>query len=223
MRNREVCWLLIGAVALGASLAGHAVQLAIESAHLFGATRALYTHSLQTPISLIVFGALVVAAVFIARGILESLHDEFGASDWLVPALDAVATIAPGRLIALVVGLQLASLIGGELTEQALSSYGAFGLGAIFGPGHLSAPFVHVAVGTLAAWLLLAFARAVCARVADIARFARSLIAWVSRPARVRCAPALRILALAAESPAPPLLARHIASRPPPAAATLVA
>ena len=40
MGRRDVCWLLVGAVALIASLAGHAVQLSIESAHLFGSTRA---------------------------------------------------------------------------------------------------------------------------------------------------------------------------------------
>lgn len=223
MKNREVCWLLIGAVALGASLAGHAAQLAIESAHLFGSTLALYSHSLQTPIGYLVFGALVLAALFIGRGILEGVRDQFEDADWLVPALDAVARIAPGRLIALVVGLQLASLTVGELMEQTLSSYNSIGLAAIFGPGHFTAPFVHAAIGVLAAWLLLAFARTVCARVADIARFALSVMAWISRPSRVRCSPALRSLALRSECPAPPLLARHIASRPPPAAAALVA
>ena len=223
MRNREVCWLLIGAVALGASLAGHALQLTIESSHLFGSVRALYSHSLQTPIAYLVFGGLIVAALLIGRGILEGVRDQFDDADWLVPALNAVAQIAPFRLIALVVGLQLASLTIGELTEQTLSSYDAIGLGAIFGPGHFTAPFVHVLIGTLAAWLLLAFARTVCARVADLARFALSVMAWIRRPSRIRCAPALRTLALRSESPAPPLLARHIASRPPPAATALVA
>jgi hypothetical protein len=223
MRNREVCWLLIGAVALGASLAGHAAQLAIESAHLFGSSRAFYNHSLQTPIAYLFFGALILAALFIGRGILEGLRDQFEDADWLVPALRAVAQIAPGRLIALVIGLQLASLTVGELTEQTLSSYDSIGFGAIFGAGHFTAPFVHLLIGTLAAWLLLAFARAVCARVTELARFAISVMAWIRRPSRVHCAPALRILALRSESPRPPLLARHIASRPPPAATTLVA
>jgi hypothetical protein len=223
MKNREVCWLLVGAVALGASLAGHAVQLAIESARLFGSMPALYSHSLQTPLAYLLFGGLILAALLIGRGILEGVRDEFEDADWLVPALDAVAQISPGRLIALVVGLQLASLTVGELTEQTLSSYNSIGLGAIFGAGHLTAPFVHALIGTVAAWLLLAFARTVCARVTDLARLALAIIAWVRRPSTIHCAPALRSLALRSESPAPPLLARHIASRPPPAAAALVA
>jgi hypothetical protein len=223
MRNREVCWLLIGAVALGASLAGHAAQLAVESAHLFGSARALYSHSLQTPLAYLLFGALILAALLIGRGILEGVRDQFEDADWLVPALHAVAQIAPGRLIALIIGLQLGSLTLGELTEQTLSSYNSIGLGAIFGPGHFTAPFVHAAIGMLAAWLLLAFARTVCTRVVDLARFALSVIAWVRRPSRVHCAPTLRTLTLRSESPAPPLLARHIASRPPPAATALVA
>jgi hypothetical protein len=223
MKNREVCWLLIGAVALGASLAGHAVQLSIESAHLFGTMPALYNHSLQTPLAYLLFGALILAALLIGRGILEGVRDQFEGADWLVPALDAVAQIAPGRLIALVVGLQLALLTVGELTEQTLSSYDSIGLAAIFGPGHFTAPLVHALIGTLAAWLLLAFARTVCARVAGLTRFALAVIAWIRRPSPIRCAPALRGLTLRSESPAPPQLARHIASRPPPAAAALVA
>ena len=223
MRYREVCWLLIGAVALGASLAGHAAQLALESARLFGDAPAAYNHMLQTPFAYLFLGALIVGALCIGRGIVEGVREESGGADWLVPALDVIAQLSPTRLIALIVGLQFTSLVVGELSEQALSSYNRIGLGAIFGPGHLTAPFVHLIVGLLAAWLLIAFARAVCERVADIAHFVRSVIALIGRPARVRCAPALRSLALRCESPDPPLLARHIASRPPPAAAALVA
>ncbi|HME80644.1 MAG TPA: hypothetical protein VKF82_01060 [Candidatus Eremiobacteraceae bacterium] len=223
MARRDVCWLLIGAIALIASLLGHALQLHIESAHLFGTVRALYSHSLQTPFAYIAFGLLLVSALFIARGIIESVRDEFDGADWLLPALDAVRSISPGRLVAIVVGLQLTSLTVGELSEQALSSYDGFGLGAIFGPGHLSAPFVHIAVGAVLALALRAFARAACERVADIASFVLVVIGRLAQPAPVNCAPALRILSLRAQTTSPPLLARHIASRPPPVRAALVA
>jgi hypothetical protein len=223
MGRRDVCWLLVGAVALIASLAGHALQLSIESAHLFGSTRALYSHSLQTPYAAIALVLLIVAAYFIARGVLMSVRDESSGADWLLPALDAVRTAAPARIVTTVLGLQFGSLIVGELSEQALSSYDQFGFGAIFGAGHYSAPFVHLLIGTLLALALIAFARAACERVAAIARFVLVAIARLSQPAPSVCGPRLRTLALGADSPSPPLLARHIASRPPPVPAALVA
>jgi hypothetical protein len=223
MARRDVCWLLIGAIALIASLMGHALQLQIESAHLFGGVRAMYSHSLQSPFAYIAFGLLLLSALFIARGVIESVRDELDGADWLLPALDAVRSISPGRLITIVVGLQLISLTVGELSEQALSSYDGFGLAAIFGPGHVSAPFVHIAVGAILALALRAFARAACERVAAIARFVLVVVERLSQPAHVKCAPALRVLTLRAETPLPPLLARHIASRPPPAGLALVA
>ena len=215
--------MLVGAVALLASLAGHALQLGIESARLFGSERALYSHALQTPFAAIALLMLAVAALFIARGVLMSVRDEFDGADWLLPALDAVRSIAPARLVAIVLSLQFGSLIVGELSEQALSSYDQFGLGAVFGAGHYSAAFVHLALGTLFALALLAFARAACERVAALARFVLVAIARLAQPARALCGPRLRTLALRADSPSPPLLARHIASRPPPVPAVLVA
>jgi hypothetical protein len=223
MARRDVCWLLIGAVALGASLLGHAAQLSIENAHLFGSAPAHYTHSLQSPFAYLALGLLLVAGYFIARGVVESVRDKFEDAEWLLPALDAVRSITPGRLVTTVVGLQLMSLVVGELSEQALSSYGGFGLGAIFGPGHFSAPFVHIIIGATLALALRAFARAACERVVAIARFVLVAIDRLSQPVRPHCAPQLRTLALTAASPAPPLLARHIASRPPPVFAALVA
>ena len=217
-----VCALLIGAVALGAAVAGHALQRSIESAHLFGSAPALYTHSLQTPYAYLVFFALLAAAVLIVRRLIEGVRDRSDQADWLVPALTAVARIAPRRLIVLVIGLQFAFLIVGELIEQALSSYDSVGLSAIFGAGHFCAPIVYIAIGLLASWLLIAFARAVRAGVADFAQFIITVIAQLRRPIRVRCAPALQLLALRCDASAPPPLARHTASRPPPAATALL-
>jgi hypothetical protein len=221
--RRDVCWLLISAIALIASVMGHALQLQIESMHLLGGARAMYSHSLQSPFAYIAFGLLLVSAVFIARGVIESVRDELDGADWLLPALDAVRSISPSRLVTIVVGLQLTWLTLGELSEQALSSYDGFGMGAIFGPGHVSAPFVHIAVGAVLALALRAFARAACDRVAAIARFVLVVVERLSQPAPVNCAPALRVLTLRAETPSPPLLARHIASRPPPVRLALVA
>lgn len=222
-RHQDVKWLLIGAAALLASLAGHAAQLALENMRFFGDVRAAYSHSLQTPLTQIALALLVIGALFIARGIIEGVREHYEDANWLVPALVALRDIPLAKLIAAVVTLQIASLTVGELTEQALSSYDGFGLTAIFGPGHLTAPFVHIAIGSLLALVLWAFAGAVCSNVRAVARLARAYIVWIARPAHVNCAPALRLLARRAESPAPPVLARHIASRPPPVFAALIA
>ena len=213
--------MLVGAVALLASLGGHAAQLWLERLGLFGGVPALYVHSLQTPFAQLALALLIVGLFFVARGIIDGVRQDYDGADWLVPALAAIREISRARIVILVFSLQIASLVIGELTEQTLSSYEAFGLGAIFGTGHLTAPFVHAAVGTLAALLLWAFADAVCDRIAAVAHAARLVIAWLSRPVRAHFAPALRILVLRSETAPPPVLARHIACRPPPLAACL--
>jgi hypothetical protein len=215
--------MLVGAAALIASLTSHAIQLALERARLFGDAPAQYSHSLQNPIGTIALALVVFAAYFIAKGVIESVRDNFDGAEWLVPALDALRTIDPLRIVAVVLCLQIASLVIGELAEQALSSYDAFGLAAIFGAGHLTAPFVHAAVGTSIALALRAFARAVCHRIAAVAQVARLVIAWLERPTPLCCAPALRTIARASETIPPPVLARHLACRPPPASPVLIA
>src|ERR1700687_5373443 len=120
MNRRDVCWVLIGAIALIASLAGHVMQLAFESAHLFGGVRAFYNHSVQTPFAQLALALLLVAAFFIARGIIEGVREEFEGADWLVPALNMIRRIEPYRLAALVIALQLASPTIGQLPEPGL-------------------------------------------------------------------------------------------------------
>ena len=215
--------MLVGAAALIASLGGHAVQLTLERAHLFGGSPAKYAHTLQSPIGTIALAMIVVAAFLIAKGVIESVRDDFDGAEWLVPALDAIRSIDALRLVGVVLSLQIASLVIGELAEQSLSSYDAFGLAAIFGPGHFSAPFVHALVGGGVALALRAFAIAVCHRIETVAQVARLIIAWLERPVPVCCAPALRAIARASETIPPPVLARHLACRPPPRAALLIA
>lgn len=215
--------MLVAAAALIASLGGHAMQLALERAHLFGDSPAHYTHTLQSPIATLALAMIVVAAFFIAKGVIESVRDDFDGAEWLVPALDAIRSIDAPRLVGVVISLQIASLVIGELAEQTMSSYDAFGLAAIFGPGHITAPFVHVLVGGIVALLLRAFALAVCQRIDAVANVARLIIAWLERPLPVCCAPALRAIACASETIPPPVLARHLACRPPPRAALLIA
>jgi len=223
MPRRDVCWLLVGAVALIAAVAGHAAQLSIESAHFFGSAPALYAHSLQAPFALLAAALLLVALLCIARGVIESGRGELDRSDWLLPALDVVRAISPGRLVITIIGLQLIFLVVGEFAEQSLSTYDNTGFAAIFGPSHVSAPFVHILIGTLLALALRAFARAACEHAAAIARFVLVAIARLAHALRPACAPVLRTLALRCEFPPPPLLARRIASRPPPVFAALVA
>lgn len=222
MNTRRVAWLLIGGVALTASLVGHAAQIALENVRALGDARAFYHHSAQAPIGQIAVALLALAAILTVGRIASGARAGRTDSDWLLPALAGVRVLGVGRLTATVLGVQLVTLTCGELAEQFLSTGAPPGLTAVFGPGHATAPFVHLIVGLALSIALRAFALCACEHVAQIARIVRLV---VTRPARARTTSnaALRQLILRASFLLPPVLARRIANRPPPSPGPILA
>jgi hypothetical protein len=216
MDRRFALWSLVGAVALAASLAAHALQLTLENAHVFGQIRSAYAHGAQGPMALTAFALALFGAILLVRRAVSALDDRRTDPDWLLPALTRVRDLGAWRCIGVVLGVQLSAFCAGELIEQAASSYRQFGFGAFIGASHPSAAVVQLAVGIVAAALLWLFAREACRQVRAIARIAEAIIVWLARPPRARIAPALRALSLLAAAPAPPLLSLRIANRPPP-------
>jgi len=217
MNRRFALWSLFAAVALAASLAAHALQLALENGHLFGGIRSAYSHPAQGPMALAALVLAVFAASLVVRRVLAARGGRRADADWLLPALADVRALGLARCFAIIVGVQLSAFAAGELVEQATFSYRQFGFAAFAGSGHASAALVQFAIGLVAAVVLWFFAREICRHARALAEFAGIVASWLARPARVRVAPALRSISLGAATPQPPLLSRRIANRPPPA------
>jgi hypothetical protein len=216
-------WLLLLAIALAAMTAGHAVELGLENAALFGDDRAGYAHVAQGPIvdlavALFLF-AMGVLVVRLVRGALAHASS----ADWLLPALEQIRSMGIRGAALRIVSVQLPALLATEFAEQRLSGVVHPSLAAVFGQGHVTAPFVQLAVGIIAACAAVAFARIVCAHAGDLVRAARTVaVAFVSIPRRPAVHAALREIA-GTESIRPKrraLLSLRIANRPPPAIAT---
>jgi hypothetical protein len=216
-------WLLLLAIALAAMTAGHAVELGLENASLFGDDRAAYAHVAQGPIvDLAVALFLFAVGVLIVRLVRGALANT-ASTDWLLPALEQIRSMGVRGAALRIVSVQLPALLATELAEQRLSGFAHPSVAAVFGQGHLTAPFVHVAIGIVAAFAAVALARMVCAHACELVRAARTVAAvFVSIPRRAAAHAALRAVATP-DSMRPkrrPLLALRIANRPPPAIAT---
>jgi hypothetical protein len=216
-------WLLLIAIALAAMTAGHAVELGLENASVFGDDRAGYVHAAQGPIvDLAVAFFLFALGMLIVRVVRGALANASSA-DWLLPALDKIRSMGICGAVLRIVSIQFPALVATEIAEQRLSGIVHPSLAAVFGQGHLTAPFVQLAIGVIAACIAVACARIVCAHARELGRAARSIaVIFVSIPRRPAVHAALRTLA-AADSTRPKrraLLALRIANRPPPAIAT---
>ncbi len=216
-------WLLLLAIALAAMAAGHAVELGLENASLFGDDRAGYAHVAQGPIvdlalALFLF-AMGVLIVRLVRGVLTNASS----NDWLLPALEQIRSMGIRGATLRIVSVQLPALLATEFAEQRLSGIVHPSLAAVFGQGHVTAPFVQLAVGVLAALVAVAFASVACAHARELVRAARTVATvFVSVPRRPGVRAEIRALA-ATDSTRPkrrPLLSLRIANRPPPAIAT---
>lgn len=203
--------------------AGHAVELWLENALVFGDDRAGYVHVAQGPIvDLAVALFLLAVGVLVVRLVRGALANASSA-DWLLPALEHIRSMGIGGAALRIVSIQFPALVATELAEQRLSGIIHPTVAAVFGQHHLTAPFVQLAIGVVAACVTVACARIVCAHAGDLARASRTVaVAFVSMPHRPAVRAALRTLA-AADSVRPkrrPLLALRIANRPPPATAS---
>jgi hypothetical protein len=121
-----------------------------------------------------------------------------------------------------VVSVPIPASLTTEFAEQRLSGIAHPSFAAIFGLGHVTAPFVQCAVGAVFAWALVAFSRTLCAYAHQLVRAARAVTeVFVARPDRPTVGRTLReLIAVDARRPKRrPLLALRLANRPPPAIA----
>jgi len=221
-RHRTLAyWPLIAAAALLAAAAGHAVEIQLENAGFFGDVRSAYAHVAQAPIVGFAIALAALGMLAIAGRLHRALAGESQAADWLLPALHAVRAMRAYQLGSIVLGAQFTTLIAGELAEERLSRFSG-GIGAFLGSGHWTTFAVHIVIGIVFAVALGAAARFVCKHATRIAAAAQAVIEWLAPvPARAHAASPL-CRALACNVPAPPILARHIANRPPPISAPVL-
>jgi hypothetical protein len=216
-------WPLLLAVALAAMTAAHALELAMENASLFGDGRAGYSHVAQGPIVDLAIALFLFAAGVLAIRLVRGVWPSNTQSDWMLPVLQEIRAMSVRGAALRIVSLQFPALVAAEFAEQRLSGIVHPSMAAVFGVGHLTAPFVQFAVGIIAAWVIVAFSRTVCAHAQQLARAGRAVATlFVAVPRRPTVRIALRsLLAICSSRPkrrAP--LAFRIANRPPPAIAT---
>lgn len=210
--NRQLAmWVLVAGCALLASFIAHAAFLALERSHGVVVVLAYDAHNSIANAALV---TLALAAAFVVRQLIAGLRAG-GSAELLLPALWGVVRLGLARSMGLLVGLQLASGFFGLLFAQAVSLHGR--VSHIFGPSDPVALAVQVTVGAAVALALWSFAKAACSHVRAVAQAALAFIDWMARPTRPSVAHQLCELALGSSVPPPPVLARGIANRPPPA------
>ena len=213
-RPDRFVWLLIGAVALAASVCGHALELAIENLRVLGDGRANYAHPAQLFAGEMAGALFLIALVAMARRFLQCALHARADKDCLVPALGGIVRFGFAPVTVSLLLIQFASLISSELLEQHWAGFGG-GLASIIGPGHITTIAVHLVVGMLFAFCLYRVSRFVCAQtktiVSVIALFARRLVPATPKPISSY---SQRTLLVCARRPA--LLALGLANRPPP-------
>jgi hypothetical protein len=220
LRNLER-WPLLLAVALAAMTVAHALQLALENASLFGDGRAAYAHFAQGPVIDISVALFLFAIAMLAIRLLRGSRTA-ATSDWMLPALQEIRAMGMRGALLRLVSLQIPAWLAAEFAEQRLSGIAHPSFAAVFGLGHVTAPFLQCAVGLMFAWALVAFSRTVCAHARQLACAARAVTAvFAARLHRPSAGSMLReLIAIDARRPKRrPLLALRLANRPPPAIA----
>lgn len=221
LRNLER-WPLLLAVALAAMTVAHALELALENASVFGDGRAAYTHFAQGPIVDLAVALFLFTIAVLAVRLVRGAQTAAKTSDWMLPALQEIRVMGDSGTALRIVALQIPAWLAAEFAEQRLSGIAHPSFAAVFGLGHVTAPFVQCAVGLMFAWALVAFSRTVCAHAHQLLRAARAVTAvFVARPHTPSAGSTLRgLIDIDARRPKRrPLLALRIANRPPPAIA----
>lgn len=220
-RNPER-WTLLLAVALAAMTAAHALQLAIENASLFGSGRAAYTHFAQGPAVDLAVALLLLTVAVLGVRLVRGARAIAAQSDWMLPALQEIRAMGVRGAALRIGAMQIPAWLAAEFVEQRLSGIAHPSFAAVFGPGHVTAPFIQCAVAVVLGWALVAFARSICAHAPQLARAAIAVSAlFVARTHKPSIGSALRdLVAIDARRPKRrPLLALRLANRPPPAIA----
>ncbi|HEY5094189.1 MAG TPA: hypothetical protein VII69_03625 [Candidatus Eremiobacteraceae bacterium] len=215
-------WPLLLAVALAAMTAGHAFELAMENAGLFGDGVAGYAHVAQGPLVVLAVALFLFAAGVLAVRLVRRARTSDGSSDWMLPALEAIGALGIRGAALRIASMQIPALLAAEFVEQRVSGIVHPSVASVFGAGHFTTPFVQFVMCAVAAWAVVAFARIVCAHARQLAKAARTVTeAFAAAPQRPTVRVVLQaLLAVAASRPKrPPLLALRIANRPPPAIA----
>ncbi|HKW45476.1 MAG TPA: hypothetical protein VJN22_07450 [Candidatus Eremiobacteraceae bacterium] len=210
------------AAALAAMTAGHALELWLENLALFGDGRAAYAHVAQGPIVELSAALFVFTLSLLAVRLMRHAASANEASgDWLLPALREIGARSVGDAALRIVSIQIPALLAAELIEQRVSGIAHPTLGAVFGNGHVTALFLQIALGILAAWSVVGLSRTACAHARQLARAAHSIGAVFLAPPRHDVGVTLRAQ-VDVDSGRPrqrSLLAFRIANRPPPAIA----
>jgi hypothetical protein len=215
-------WPLLLAVALAAMTAAHALEIALENASLFGDGRAAYTHFAQGPVVDLAIALFLFAVAMLGVRLVRGARTPGASSDWMLPALQEIRALGNRGAALRILAMQIPTWLAVEFTEQRLSGIAHPTIAAVFGHGHVTAPFMQLAVGVMLAWALAAFSRTVCAHAQQLARAARAVTAvFVARVQAPSAGSALRhLIAIDARRPKRrPLLALRLANRPPPAIA----
>ena len=215
-------WPLLLAVALAAMTAGHALELRLENAALFGDGRAAYSHVAQGPIVEISIALFVFTLSLLAVRLIGGASAANGPSeDWMLPALRQVSAMGTGGAALRILSIQIPALLAAELIEQRLSGMAHPTFNAVLGNGHVTTLFSQVVIGIFAAWAVVGLSRVACAHARWLARAARSIGAVFLALPRHDVGVSLRAQ-IEIDSSRPrrrSLLAFRLANRPPPATA----
>jgi hypothetical protein len=211
MNRRLATWILMAGCALLASFFAHAAFLALQRSH---GVIVILAYDAQNPIADAAVITLAIAATFVIRQLIAGLRAGGGA-ELLLPAFAGVLRLGLARCMAALVALQLASGFFGLLFVQAVSLHGR--VNHVFGPSDPQALAVQIVVGAIVASLLWALANAACRHVRAVVRMALAFVEWIARPENPRVAREIGARILESSVPPPPVLARGIANRPPPA------
>lgn len=215
LRDR-FAWVLITAAALAAMVAGHAVELWLESAHALGDNTAPYRHAAQSPATetaIVLF--LLFAAACVYRVIAHVTRRERN-GDLVLPALHLIAAGGFTRVAPRLAAVQLLALFVTELGEQRLSGFHGNALSAIAGPGHASALVVHLLIAALVTFALCRFARFATSRSSELIEAVAAFLRRAFAPASIANTGSRLVSAACLFARRPSLLALGLANRPPP-------
>lgn len=219
-RRAALCTLGL-AFALAAMVLGHAIELALERAGVFGESRAAYAHVLQGPAELAIVGLALLALAALGISVAHAVGARSAAAASIVPAMDALRRVGALRLATRIAAIQLTALVGVELLEQRLSGVAHPSIAAVFGAGHWTAPIIQFAMALLAALALGSLARMSCDHADDLLRAARTIARFlIVAPQTVRPSAFSTSDRPQRHVHAAHPLAFRIANRPPPAIAT---
>lgn len=222
-RPDRLIWPLIAATAVGAMVAGHAIELWLESHGVFGDGRATYVHSGQMFALELAGASLLLVVALVVRILVRcATHGQTG-NDCVLPALHGVARLGSLRVGVSLLGIQFGALLVSELLEERWSGFTGNGIGSILGPGHATALGVHLIIGSLAAFTLLRVSRYICAQTRALVKTFATFLRRTRALAQHISPAGFATSAIMAAGHKLEVLSLGIANRPPPPTFTIAA